>query len=378
MDIKDFSSGTYRQWSEYRSFSPALINHEWTWSDASLNTLLERATHRLGELNAFSLHVPDVAIFIRMHIAKEATTSSRIEGTQTKVEEALQPSKDIPPEQRNDWQEVHNYIVAMNQSVRQLVKLPVSTRLIQDAHRKLMRGVRGTTKLPGEYRRSQNWVGGASLKDAVLVPPSHEEVAELMSDLEKFLNNDAIHVPHLVRAAIAHYQFETIHPFLDGNGRVGRLLITLSLVSAGLLARPTLYLSAYFERNRELYYDNLSRARTHNALAQWLKFFLVGIEEIATEGVSTLRSVLALKDANERGPINNLGKRLPLARSLVEHLYHTPVVTVTDVAKALRVTYPTANVLLGEFVRIGIVQETSHRARDRRFVFGDYVKLFGE
>jgi len=146
MDIKDFSSGTYRQWSEYRSFSPALINHEWTWSDASLNTLLERATHRLGELNAFSLHVPDVAIFIRMHIAKEATTSSRIEGTQTKVEEALQPSKDIPPEQRNDWQEVHNYIVAMNQSVRQLVKLPVSTRLIQDTHRKLMRGVRGTTR----------------------------------------------------------------------------------------------------------------------------------------------------------------------------------------------------------------------------------------
>ncbi len=378
MDIKDFSSGTYRQWSEYRSFSPALINHEWTWSDASLNTLLERATHRLGELNAFSLHVPDVAIFIRMHIAKEATTSSRIEGTQTKVEEALQPSKDIPPEQRNDWQEVHNYIVAMNQSVRQLARLPVSTRLIQDTHRKLMRGVRGTTKLPGEYRRSQNWVGGASLKDAVFVPPSHEEVAELMSDLEKFLNNDAIHVPHLVRAAIAHYQFETIHPFLDGNGRVGRLLITLSLVSAGLLARPTLYLSAYFERNRELYYDNLSRARTHNALAQWLKFFLVGIEEIATEGVSTLRSVLALKDAIERGPINNLGKRLPLARSLVEHLYHTPVVTVTDVAKALRVTYPTANVLLGEFVRIGIVQETSHRARDRRYVFRDYVKLFGE
>ena len=181
-----------------------------------------------------------------------------------------------------------------------------------------------------------------------------------------------------MKAAIAHYQFESIHPFLDGNGRVGRLLITLYLVSVGLLAKPTLYLSAYFERNRNLYYDNLSRARSHDDLAQWLKFFLVGIEEIATEGVATLRQVLALKERIERGPINTLGKRLPLAKTLVNHLYHSPSVSATSVAEVLEVTYPTANALLADFEKLGIVRETTGRPRDRRLVFIEHMKLFSD
>ena len=300
MDFKDFKAGTFRRQFQYRSFVPELINHEWTWSDPHIHTLLAEANRHLGELNAFSFIVPDVDRFIRMHVVKEAQTSSRIEGTQTDMEEAAQEKPDaISPEKRDDWLEVRNYIAAMNHAVATLERLPLSTRLLCETHGILLQAGRGKHQAPGELRRSQNWIGGASLDDAVFIPPSHEEVPALMGDLEKFWHNENIHVPDLIRVAISHYQFETIHPFLDGNGRVGRLMITLYLVSRGLLQKPSLYLSAHLEKYRSEYYDALTRVRTANDLAHWIRFFLVAVIETARGGVATFQAILALRAETE-------------------------------------------------------------------------------
>ena len=255
--IESFIAGHWQNRYQYKSFEPTHINTSWVWEEPKINTMLERATKALGELNAFSLIVPDIDLFIQMHITKEAQTSSKIEGTQTQLDEALMPEEQIQPEKRDDWREVQNYIKAMNQAVNSLKELPLSNRLLKETHHTLISGARGKHKLPGEFRSSQNWIGGSGLMDAAFIPPHHEGVPELMSDLEQFWHNDEIFVPHLIRIAISHYQFETIHPFLDGNGRVGRLLIPLYLISHGVLEKPSFYISDFFERNRASYYDAL-------------------------------------------------------------------------------------------------------------------------
>lgn len=376
MKIEEFKSGKYLSQQNYKSFSPTKINNAWSWADGKLNTLLAEANRKLGALDAFSLHVPDVDVFIEMHVAKEATKSSKIEGTQTELEEALKKSSDIAPERKNDWQEVHNYIEAMNASINKLKTLPLSTRLLKEAHKILLGGVRGEYRNPGEFRTSQNWIGGASLSDAVYIPPVHLEIGELMSDLENFLHNNQLDVPVLIRAGIAHYQFETIHPFLDGNGRIGRLLITLYLVSSGLLSRPSLYLSDYFERHRQIYYDNLNKVRTKNDLVQWIKFFLVGIIETSENGVNTFKAILKLKEQIEDKKIITLGKKLPLAKLLLTHLFRKPIVKAIDVQEELRVSLPTANSILSDFEKLGIISERTGWKRNREFVFADYLKLF--
>ena len=378
MDLKDFTSGTYTQQRQYRSFTPSPVNHTWVWSNPKINTLLEDANHKLGALDAFSRQLPDVDYFIRMHVIKEATTSSRIEGTKTSVEEALLTGSEINPERRNDWQEVQNYIAAMNNAVKRLRRVPVSTRLLKETHKILLSKGRGSTKTLGEYRRSQNWIGGSSLKDAVFVPPSHEEVDPLMGDLENFLHNDSIDVPHLIRIAIGHYQFETIHPFLDGNGRVGRLLITLYLVSKGLLTRPTLYLSDYFDKHRSLYYDNLINARARNDLAQWIRFFLVAVAETCNNGISTFGKIQKLREDIEGKRIVQLGKRLPKAKTLVMSLYRNPRITAANVTTILRVTPKTANELIQDLVDLKILVESTGNKRNRVFSFVEYLKLFSE
>lgn len=376
MDIKDFKSGRLIAQEGFRSFMPEKINKEWVVSNPDVAMLLIDATTKISALNSRSLLIPDVNAFIRMHIVKEATTSSRIEGTQTGIDEAVLSKTQVDPEKRDDWQEVQNYIKALNYAIKQLAKLPLSNRLLKETHAVLMHGVRGKHKAPGEFRRSQNWIGGASPKDAVFVPPPHAEVADLMGDLEKFLHNQNIQVPHLIRIAIAHYQFETIHPFLDGNGRLGRLLITLYLVSSDLLVKPSLYLSDFFERNRRLYYDNLSNVRRRNNLTQWIKFFLVGVIETAERSIGVFDAVHKLKSNIENKKINTLGRRRPQAEKLLAYLYAKPVITVNDIIDELQVSKPTANALVKEFTRLKILKEQTGFRRNRIFVFEEYLNLF--
>ena len=375
MSITNFKSGNLVQRFQYKSFEPSLINTEWLVDNAELQLLLSQADIKLGELNAFSQLIPDVDFFIKMHILKEGTKSSRIEGTQTNIDDAVQKEEYIEAEKKDDWLEVHNYVEAMNQSIKALDRLPLSNRLLKQAHKSLMQGVRGNRKTPGEFRKSQNWIGGASLRDAIFIPPHDSSVDDLMADLEKFLHNENLTIPQLIKIGIAHYQFETIHPFLDGNGRIGRLLITLYLVSNDLLTKPTLYLSDFFEKHRSLYYDNLTRVRTHNDLVQWLKFFLEGVRATSENSIQTFKNIIKLRSETET-KIAKLGKKQEMARGFLQHLYSSPMVDSADVVKLFKINISTALRLIDDFVKLGILKEITGQKRNRNFVFEGYVKLF--
>lgn len=375
MKVEQFKSGVWRQQYQYKSFDPVPVNVQWQWENPQINALLERATKALGELNAFSLIVPDIDLFIQMHIAKEAQTSSRIEGTQTQLDEALMPEAQIAPEKRDDWQEVRNYVRAMNEAVDELTSLPLSNRLLKQTHHTLMSGVRGKTKQPGEFRISQNWIGGSSLADAAFIPPHQDSVPELMGDLEKFWHNEAVTVPHLIRIAISHYQFETIHPFLDGNGRIGRLMIPLYLISHGLLEKPSLYMSDFFERNRASYYDALMGVRISNDLTHWLLFFLNGMEQTAIKGRDVFKEILSLRSEVEKLALG-LGKRAELATKFLTVLYRNPIVSAKEVEEALEIATPTANALLKTFKELDILVEVTGLQRRRIYVFDKYLNLF--
>jgi len=375
MKFETFKAGRWVKRYQYKSFEPVTVNHDWTWEEPSINTLLEQATRSLGELNAFSLIVLDIDLFIEMHVLKEAQTSSKIEGTQTSIDEALMPEEYIRPEKRDDWREVRNYIEAVNTAIAELKTLPLSNRLLKNTHAVLMQGVRGEHKLPGEFRNSQNWIGGSNLADATFIPAHHENVPELMGDLEKFWHNEEIMVPHLIRIAISHYQFETIHPFLDGNGRIGRLLIPLYLVSHGLLARPSLYLSDFFERNRASYYDALMRVRVSNDLIHWVRFFLNGVAQTATKGRDVFRQILMLRNEVEQVAAS-MGKRAGNARKALHLLYRKPVIDAGDLEKTLGITTPTANSLIKALMENNVLIEITGQQRSRVYSFERYLSLF--
>ena len=372
--MNSFISGKYINQGFYKSFQPNQINREWQVNDMSVIQLLSKADRFLGRLDMYSEYV-NIDLFIRMHIAKEATQSSKIEGTRTNVEDVFLNKNEISEEKRDDWEEVQNYINAMNEAVKLLHTLPFSSRLIKQTHKILLQGVIGKQKLPGEYRSSQNWIGGASIDDAVFIPPSHIDINELMSDLEKFANDELNPLPDLIKIAIIHYQFETIHPFLDGNGRIGRLLITLYLVDKGILKQPILYLSDFFERNRVLYYDNLMRARTHNDINQWLKFFLTGVIEIAKKGVETFNAIMQLQK-NLDLKLKTLGIRSVEAQKIIDFLYTNPILDASMVEKIINKSKATHYKLIADLERLEIIKEISGAQRNKFYVFKDYLELF--
>jgi Fic family protein len=377
-DIESFNSGHYERISGYKYFVPNPINDEWICKTPIINRLLEKAAIKLGELNSFSRLVPNIDLFIQLHVTKEAVISSRIEGTQTSMDEALLPVEEIRPEKRDDWQEVNNYIQAINQAISDLDRLPISSRLIKITHAILLNSVRGEHKMPGEYRTSQNWIGGNSLADAKYIPPQHQLVNDLMGDLESFLNNDQIDVPSLIRIAMAHYQFETIHPFLDGNGRMGRLLITLFLVKENILDKPLLYLSNYFNKDKSLYYDNLNNVRVENDMIQWIKYFLVGIEQTSALAVNTLSEILLFKDQVETHIRSNYGRRSSSAILLIQNLFKNPFVTIDKAAHACGLTYKAANELVKKMCEDHYLTEVTGQSRNRNFVFTQYLNLFNK
>lgn len=374
--VENFQAGHYEQGIEYKYFVPNKINVKWSWTTPTINYLLEKASIKLGELNSFSRLVPNIDLFKKLHVTKEAVVSSRIEGTQTKIDEALLPENEISPERRNDWKEVNNYIKAIDNAILNLEKLPISSRLIKATHKLLLDSVRGEHKLPGIYRSSQNWIGGKSIADAKYIPPHFTLVDDLMGDLEKFLNNDNIEVPALIKIAIAHYQFETIHPFLDGNGRIGRLLITLFLVEQKILDKPLLYISNYFEKNRELYYDNLHNTRIKNDMLQWIKYFLIGVEQTATLAVDTLSKIISLKTNIEENIRISYGRRSNVALMLLHDLFKNPFVTIDDVTKTCNLSYKAANDLVKKMQEDEYLTEMTGQTRNRIFVFKQYIDIF--
>jgi len=373
--MKTFQSGRFIQQAHYKSFQPSLINRAWVLDNMELIQLLGQADREVGRLDMYSEYIPNLDLFISMHVLKEATQSSKIEGTQTNMEEALLEKEDVAPDKRDDWEEVQNYVKAMDEAIAKLKTLPFSARLVREAHKTLLHGVRGKHKQPGEFRKSQNWIGGATISDAIFIPPVHTSLGELMADIEKFVQDDTKYFPELLKIALVHYQFETIHPFLDGNGRVGRLLITLYLVSKGILKQPVLYLSDFFERNRTHYYDNLMRVREKNDLLQWFKFFLIGIIATAKSSIATFDKILKLQKQVET-QIQTLGSRTANAQKVVHYLYQRPMIDAAKVGEVAGISPASAYKLIVDLEQFGILNEITGGKRGKQYVFSAYLQLF--
>jgi Fic family protein len=375
-------AGLYvQQPAGYRAFIPSpLPPNPQLVVENDLQNLLSRADRALGRLDGSVLTLPNPDLFVFMYVRKEAVLSSQIEGTQSSLQDVLAAEAQLlDPSMPRDVDEVINYVAAMNHGLRRLAELPVSVRLIREIHAELMRGVRGGTLQPGELRTTQNWIGPArgGLNTATFVPPPHDMVPDALGQLEAFLHRDD-DMPPLVKIALAHVQFETIHPFLDGNGRVGRLLITFLLTERAILHKPVLYLSHYFKRHRQEYYDRLQAVRDRGAWEEWLAFFLRGVIEVAGEATETARRILQLREEHRAAITQRLGRAAGNGHRVLESLYDRPIVTVGDVRTLTGTTFAAANTLVARLVDVGVLNEMTGHARNRRFRYGSYIDLFND
>lgn len=374
--------GAYvRQPAGYRAFIPASLPPDPPLRlEGRLHSLLSEANLALGRLDGSIATLPNPDLFVFMYVRKEAVLSSQIEGTQSSLQDLLSAEAQLfEPRQPRDVPEVINYVQAMNYGLARLESLPVSVRLIREIHARLLDGVRGSHLTPGELRMSQNWIGPANctINDAMFVPPPHTEVPIVLGQLERFLHADD-GLPLLVKIGLAHAQFETIHPFLDGNGRVGRLLITFLLCEKRVLQKPVLYLSHYFKRHRQSYYDHLQAVRDSGAFEEWLAFFLTGITEVSAEASATARRILTLREQHRGLIAEKLGRAAGNGHRTLEYLFAHPIVSVKEVRSLIGTTYPAANQLVERLTEIGILTELTGHARNRRFAYDPYILLFRE
>lgn len=360
----------------YKAFMPNRLPFEVN-IDPELQTLLSKADLALGRLDGVADILPKdiIDFFILMYVRKEATLSSQIEGTQATFVDVLKAEAKIEDlETHKDVDEILNYISAMNHGLERLDQIPLSSRLIREIHKILLRGVRGEWKTPGEFRTSQNWIGGADLQTAKFIPPPHFEVVPLMGNLEEYMHDNSL-MPILIKTGLIHAQFETIHPFLDGNGRIGRLLITFYLCQQGVLRKQLLYLSAFFKEHRQDYYERLNQYRKDDAIEEWLKLFMEGIIETSEKAVETARKIIKLRD-NHLNKVAGMGKSAERGIKLLDVLYRTPLVRVKDVERLISLSNPNALILVERFVNLGILHELTGQKRNRVFSYQDYVNLF--
>ena len=387
--MNHFEKGIYVQCAGYKAFVPSKINREFECNDSKIISLLEKASRYIGELNAYSKNLPNIFFFLAMMAKDEATFSNKIEGTKITLNEVVAPEEEILPERRDEKKEIINYLVSLTLSYKRLTgyediltspqkveydTLPFCTRLIKEAHKYLLDGSRGQNKHLGEFRTTQNWIGGSMPSTAAFVPPPPECLNELLSDFENFWHNEDIYVPILIKIAISHYQFETIHPFSDGNGRIGRLILLLQLVDSGLLELPTLYLSKYFERNRKQYYDALSLVREKNDINQWIRYFLEGVCDTAKLSVKMLKNIDDLNNWCEE-QIKTMRRSHVNASKLLKTLYYSPYVTSNQICDELKLDYQTANNLLKSFVKLEILT-VNNKKRNKIYAFNKYLNIF--
>lgn len=373
-------AGRYaKQPNGYRAFIPSPLPPEPKIRlEGDLQTLLSQADRALGRLDGSIQTLPHPDLFVAMYVRKEAVLSSQIEGTQSSLQDVLAAEARVLSSRRpSDVGEVFNYVGAMNYGLERLQDLPVSIRLIREIHAKLLTGVRGQHLTPGELRNSQNWIGpsGCTLAEATFVPPPPHEVPSALTNLERFLHAE-IRLPLLIKIGLAHAQFETIHPFLDGNGRIGRLLITFLLCEKQVLLKPVLYLSYYFKRYRQQYYEHLQAVRDEGTWERWLAFFLKGVFEVSQQATNTARQILSLREEHRQIITNQLGRAAGNGHRVLELLYQNPIVSISEVQHLIGTTYPAANNLVTRLVEHGILQELTGQRRNRRFIYMDYIRLF--
>jgi Fic family protein len=365
----------------YRAFIPApLPPNPPVHIAGDLQRLLSEADRALGRLDGSVQSLPNPDLFVYMYVRKEAVLSSQIEGTQSSLQDLLAAEAHVLGEGRpRDVDEVVNYVSAMKHGLARLADLPVSVRLIREIHAELLKGVRGSRLTPGELRRSQNWIGpgGCTLAEASFVPPPPAEVPTKLGELETFLHQQD-DLPLLVKIGLAHAQFETIHPFLDGNGRVGRLLITFLLCERSALRKPVLYLSHYFKRHRQEYYERLQAVRDAGDFEGWLGFFLRGVAEVSVEAAETARRILELREQHRRGITERLGRAAGNGHRVLEQLYEQPIMSVKDVRALIGTTFAGANQIVQRLVDLKVLAEITGQARHRRFRYDVYVRLFDE